>query len=273
MKTHHTAARPGTVRNPAGATAHTTTDGVAGSADTSDASGRWSGSVTLQPGLMAFTGAIGPARAHEHACLQVVLVTSGQVLLSDEAGDLRPVHAAIIPAGIRHEMHAGSDATGLMVYLDPDSPAGRAAAARITQSGADPRHVHTWVAAGTPRQPPRTGQPQAAQEPLHPGLTRAIRIGAHPAGEPPGLGALAARTGISASRLGHLFADQLGLPYPAWRRWTMLRHAINAVRSGSTLTEAAHAAGFADSAHLSRTCRAMFGITPTEALRAAGWRP
>lgn len=32
--------------------------------------------------------------------------------------------------------------------------------------------------------------------------------------------------------------------------------------SGSSLTEAAHAAGFADSAHFSRTFRRMFGVAP-----------
>lgn len=32
---------------------------------------------------------------------------------------------------------------------------------------------------------------------------------------------------------------------------------------GSSLTEAAHVAGFADSAHLSRTFRSMFGIAPS----------
>ena len=32
---------------------------------------------------------------------------------------------------------------------------------------------------------------------------------------------------------------------------------------GSSLTEAAHEAGFADSAHLSRTFRATFGIAPS----------
>ena len=32
---------------------------------------------------------------------------------------------------------------------------------------------------------------------------------------------------------------------------------------GASLTEAAHLAGFADSAHLSRTFRAMFGVAPS----------
>lgn len=32
---------------------------------------------------------------------------------------------------------------------------------------------------------------------------------------------------------------------------------------GETLADAAHAAGFADSAHLSRTARTMFGLPPS----------
>jgi AraC family transcriptional regulator len=32
---------------------------------------------------------------------------------------------------------------------------------------------------------------------------------------------------------------------------------------GQTLSAAAHAAGFADSAHLSRTARTMFGLPPS----------
>ena len=115
--------------------------------------------------------------------------------------------------------------------------------------------------------------PASDAAPLHPALRRALDVSKNRTDGPPELTALAGFVGLSAGRLGHLFHDQLGLPYPAWRRWTRLRHAIDQVRAGATLTQAAHAAGFADSAHLTRTCRAMFGITPTEALRAAGWRP
>jgi len=49
-------------------------------------------------------------------------------------------------------------------------------------------------------------------------------------------------------------------PYVLWRRllqvWTLLMR-------GETLAGAAHAAGFADSAHLSRTARSMFGLAPS----------
>ncbi|MFJ9939985.1 helix-turn-helix transcriptional regulator [Streptomyces erythrochromogenes] len=92
------------------------------------------------------------------------------------------------------------------------------------------------------------------------------------AGGPVRITELAARTGVSAGRLGHLFGEQLGLPFPAWVRWARLRAAMDAARGGANLTEAAHAAGFADGAHLTRTFRAMFGITPSRALGGTHWQ-
>ncbi|MFJ9547724.1 helix-turn-helix domain-containing protein [Streptomyces erythrochromogenes] len=51
-----------------------------------------------------------------------------------------------------------------------------------------------------------------------------------------------------------------------------LRAAMDAARGGANPTEAAHAAGFADGAHLTRTFRAMFGITPSRALGGTHWQ-
>ena len=66
------------------------------------------------------------------------------------------------------------------------------------------------------------------------------------------------------------FAQPAGTPLPgddglpAWFfLWCRLRAAAEIAMRGSSLTEAAHAAGFADSAHLSRTFRSMFGIAPS----------
>jgi AraC-like DNA-binding protein len=68
---------------------------------------------------------------------------------------------------------------------------------------------------------------------------------------------------LSPSRFRHLFAEQTGMglrQYILWRRFVSVwEHRMN----GASLSTAAHAAGFADSAHLTRTSRRMFGMPPS----------
>ena len=52
-------------------------------------------------------------------------------------------------------------------------------------------------------------------------------------------------------------------PYVLWQR---MERAVAEYAAGATLTDAAYAGGFADSAHFSRTFRRMFGL-PAAALR------
>ncbi|MCT7350698.1 MULTISPECIES: AraC family transcriptional regulator [Streptomyces] len=229
--------------------------------------GRWSGALTVEPGRLTFTGAIGSSPLHAHACVQVLMVTAGEVVLADVyGGEATTRGEAVIPAGVRHEVRASPGARGVSTYVEPSASAGRTLAVRLAAADLPLDRAAGWLAFAA------LVEQRSPQAPLHPRLARALRMGAQRSGGPPELTELAAAVGISPSRLGHLFADQLGLAYPAWRRWMCLRRAVEAVRTGDTLTDAAHEAGFADSAHLSRTCRAMFGLTPTEAMRAAGWR-
>jgi AraC family transcriptional regulator len=67
----------------------------------------------------------------------------------------------------------------------------------------------------------------------------------------------------SPSRLAHRFTEATGVPLRRYVLWCRLRMAADAAMRGASLTEAAHLAGFADSAHLSRTFRAMFGVAPS----------
>ncbi|BDD81123.1 hypothetical protein TPB0596_08860 [Tsukamurella pulmonis] len=84
------------------------------------------------------------------------------------------------------------------------------------------------------------------------------------------LTAVAAEIGVSASHLSRLWRRDLGLAFPAWVRWSRLRAMAERVRDGASITDAAHAAGFADGAHASRVCREMFGLAPQELLAALG---
>ncbi|MFF0528030.1 helix-turn-helix transcriptional regulator [Nocardia amikacinitolerans] len=69
---------------------------------------------------------------------------------------------------------------------------------------------------------------------------------------------------LSESRLAHVFSAELGLPFRPYLRWLRVQRAVELLAAGHTLTEVAHGAGFADSAHLTRVCRAMFGAPPSQ---------
>lgn len=72
---------------------------------------------------------------------------------------------------------------------------------------------------------------------------------------------------LSESRLIHLFTEQVGIPIRRYVLWLRVTTAIRLAVQGESLTEAAHSAGFTDSAHLSRTYRRMYGIALTGCLK------
>jgi len=70
---------------------------------------------------------------------------------------------------------------------------------------------------------------------------------------------LASSVALSESRLLHLFKAETGTTLRAYLLWLRLGQALKLFWTGASLTDAAHAAGFADAAHLSRTSRQVFG--------------
>ncbi|XXY44893.1 helix-turn-helix domain-containing protein [Sorangium sp. So ce269] len=74
---------------------------------------------------------------------------------------------------------------------------------------------------------------------------------------------------MSPAHLRALFVRDVGLPIRTFRLWRRLLTALAALSTLERIdaTGAAHAAGFADLAHFSRTCRRMLGYSPT-ALRS-----
>lgn len=77
------------------------------------------------------------------------------------------------------------------------------------------------------------------------------------------LSEVAEAANLSAGRFRHLFVEETGMPLRTYVLWRRLLHVWMLLMQGQTLSSAAHAAGFADSAHLSRTARSMFGLAPS----------
>ena len=82
----------------------------------------------------------------------------------------------------------------------------------------------------------------------------------------PRLAEIAERVGRSPRQLRRDLASELGMPFRRYVLWRRLQRVVLEVQGGHDLTTAAATAGFADSAHLSRVFRSMFGLTPSEVL-------
>lgn len=74
---------------------------------------------------------------------------------------------------------------------------------------------------------------------------------------------VASKVGLSSGRLEHLFSAQVGIPMSRYMTWYRLHNALKIMQHQRSLTEVAHAAGFADLSHLGRTFRRMLGLSPS----------
>ena len=72
---------------------------------------------------------------------------------------------------------------------------------------------------------------------------------------------------VAARRL--LKIRRTGMPLRPYLRWLRLQRSAVSIIAGSSATESAHGAGFADAAHLSRTFSRHFGIAPSMLARLA----
>ena len=109
------------------------------------------------------------------------------------------------------------------------------------------------------------GLTETAQQrhPLDPRIVDSLALIRTRLDQPIRLSALAAALNMSQSWLSHQFTEQIGMPLRRYVLWQRLWRAVESALEGSTLTEAAYAAGFSDSSHLSRTFRGTFGVAPS----------
>lgn len=227
---------------------------------------RWAGRGWLRPGLLMVEGVVGLARPHSHHTVQVITGAAG-IEIGDGQGGRVECMAAVIPPDTVHEVVRGA-AAGRIVHFDPESVAGARLLAMISRADG----VGGWVRAGGELCSDAewfAGVERSATElagrDRHPAVTTVLTLlpGRLEAG-PVRLGELAREAGISEGRLAHVFSADMGLPFRPYVRWLRMRLAIRFLAEGHSLTAAAHGAGFADSAHLTRVCRGMFGGPPSE---------
>ena len=229
-----------------------------------------------------------PAIPHAHHALQVCIGLSGPIPLRTGRGARwREYDAAVIPSNQPHESQYVPGTSIATLWFEPDG----APAQRLAQSAgaaatiapvrraqlADlvPRLLDCWRAEPDAARAAAlldcvveaVAPNQLSPRVIDPRVIRAREVLASAPDRRTSLARVAQTVSLSPSRLAHLFRQEVGLPVRRYLLWLRLRDAIGALAVGASITEAAHAAGFADGAHFSRTFHRMLGFTPSAALR------
>lgn len=243
------------------------------------------GRVLLWSGGSLWIGrAGGRAEAHSHHAIQLSLGLTGPLRLCADEQPWQEHRAAMVRPHQRHQFD-GAGETVAQIFVEPETVQGRAllqqadaAILELPGQAIQPLLAdllaafdgdaadHALVAISHRVVDALCGQAQPALS-VDPRITQAIEFIRARLAEPITLAQAAAAAHLSPSRFRHLFVAQTGMSLRAYLLWARVEAAVGAAMGGQSWTEAAQDWGFADSAHLSRTCRRMFGIAPTMLVR------
>lgn len=223
-----------------------------------------------------------PVPVHAHQAIQLLAASEGtHCVRASESEPWITNSITAIPTRHPHSIDVTGSPFGVVIFVEPETREGRAIMQRHLGSGIaevgskegraiiDEMFGH-WIT-GSNEDVVRSARAlvsvvAAGVEPAVVTDTRilkAIDFINQNLDRPLTLDAVASHACLSPSRFRHLFSEQTGMglrPYILWRRFLLI---WDLLMKGATLSVAAHAAGFADAAHLSRTSKRTFGFAPS----------
>jgi AraC family transcriptional regulator len=235
-------------------------------------------------GFLLTARAQGVVPAHAHHAIQIVIALDGRVAICGAQGGWLESRGIVVRPDAEHSFDCNG-ALGVMIFVDPESAEGAWLAASLRQditTVPDSRLDAIVPGLRAFGDRPDEGEDVAALirgcvQGLRPGPAPARRIDARVTSVLDTIRAsddlrisldrAADMACLSATRFAHVFREQVGLPFSRYMLWRKLTRAMVAIASEGTIGAAAHAADFADAAHLTRTSYQMVGMAPSALLR------
>jgi AraC-like DNA-binding protein len=235
-------------------------------------------------GFFAVGRSEGVVPLHEHHAIQVVLGIDGDVAIQAADGAWLSARGIVVRHDVLHAFN-GQGALGAMLFVDPESTEGLwlrsslakeitlVPPARVERCTGELRtlvdrpleSMEISVLIRHCVQSLSSGAPPARR--LDPRVTLVLNTIRGSGDLRISLESAAAIAFLSPSRFAHLFKQQVGLPFRRYMLWRKLTRAVLAIAQEGTIAAAAHAADFADAAHLTRTFYQMFGLPPSVMMR------
>ncbi|MYN08622.1 helix-turn-helix transcriptional regulator [Pseudoduganella aquatica] len=218
---------------------------------------------------------------HAHHAIQITLALSPGPLHFRSPGEAWQAYsAAVVPAHHPHAFEARGELVALL-FVEPESCEGQALRERfrdrIAALSDEIGRLHFAALAAAYHEKhsdqaliacARAAISELAAPankpalPLDRRIERAIELLHERLGQAINLADNAGAVHLSPERFRHLFIAQTGIRFRPYVLWLRLGAALACYAAGANLTDAAHAGGFADSAHFSRTFKRMFGAAP-----------
>lgn len=220
----------------------------------------WAGALRIDDYCAFWSGSIGDAVPHRHFAAQAVH-SDTPVTVIDGGGKRLVGRCLLIEPHALHRILPTAWAE--LWFVEPSVAFGEPEAMKKRIESADPIIVsaeqgHSFWESWLTRGRPRTLDARVAH--ALPAIDRLIAMGVVR------LADAAKESGLSPGRFRHLFAAQVGMPFQRYVLWRRMRVAFDALGEHRTATDAAHAAGFSDSAHFARSIKAMFGVRASDLL-------
>lgn len=245
------------------------------------------GRIALWRGGSVWVGRSDEAGFHDHHAIQIgMTLEGGQLRLRGPDSDWSEYAAAIVAANQPHAFEGGGKLVAL-IFAEPESREGRILKQRcgngirgldadLLSDQADAlasafhqhlpsdelvRRAQAVITRLTALEPlpaqPRDRRIARATELIRARLDQAISMAD-----------IAQTAHLSPERFRHLFLEQTGIRFRPYVLWLRMELAVAAYAGGVSLTDAAQAGGFADSAHFSRNFKRMFGVPAISVQRA-----
>lgn len=223
----------------------------------------------------------------EQAAAMLLFSLDGELLISSRGSQV-DCRSALLPAGLELVVHARGSRVAIC-YLDVFGEDHALLAPRMTgergavrfalddesaciarfdalhRACAEPAVVWDWL-----EQMINPQQQAPASFVCDPRIVRAVQLIKADVACNQSIAFLAEQVGLSVPRLTQLFRQKIGIPIRRYRQWHRLFVTSVGVARGMSLTDAAMAAGFTDSAHFSHTFRTIIGMSPSSVLAHPG---
>lgn len=239
--------------------------------------------ISWDGGCMFIGRAVAQTPMHAHYAIQVGFGScTGTRFRPSEEEPWTSYDGVLIASRQPHAMDASVVPHHAVMFVDPDTREGRALAERANATGitalseteiaaARDRLMHAWL-----HERDRAAVLDACQNAVREltngivpmtvsddRLSRATAYIRNNISRSITLDEVAREAFLSPSRFRHLFVEQTGMSLRQYILWRRFIRAWELISNGESLSGAAHAAGFADAAHLTRTCRQNFGFAPS----------